>query len=65
MKIWKCNIPMNPDVCLLFGLLVGWSVNSVCKLIKYMYLLFAVYRGKFTLCLPFMVNTVKHGKFTI
>ena len=46
------------------GLLVGWSVNSVCKLIIYMYLPFAVYCGKFMVCLPFTVNTVYRSYFS-
>ena len=48
---------MNPDVCLSVGLLVGCSVNSVCKLIIYIYLPFAIYCGKFTVFLLItMVN---------
>ena len=48
---------MTPDVCLSVGLLVGCSVNSVCKLIIYIYLPFAIYCGKFTVFLLFtMVN---------
>ena len=40
-------------------------METLLKLIIFMYMPFAVYSSKFTACVPFMVNTIYSGKFTV